>query len=351
MKSKNKAINYLLFTLCSIIMLHQHQPILGQNFDRFRIMFYNVENLFDTEDDPTINDNEFTSNGQRNWNEYRLRKKWSNIFKVMAAVGQGSLPDMVGFCEVENRYVLEQLLKQTPLRYHGYDIIHKESKDSRGIDVALLYRTDKYWPLEEKFITVRFTNSDRLSRDILYSKGLLPNKDTLHIFINHWPSKFGGAMATRPLRDDVARTLKTVTDSIQKRNPKAAIVITGDFNTSPDDEPIVEILGAVAVNDTADSKLVNLTPSIFPSKYPGTLKFQGIWDCIDQFILTKTMIDKSKGKTKTSEELIYIGYYDFLLEDDETYLGKKPFRTYVGFRFNDGYSDHLPTYLDLILYE
>ena len=350
MKSKNKTISYLLLSAFIVFFLYS-QPIAGQSPNRFRIMFYNVENLFDTEDDPNTNDDEYVAGGQRGWSEYRLRTKWSNIFKVMAAVGQGSLPDIVGFCEVENRYVLEQLLNQTPLKYHGYEIIHRDSRDSRGIDVAMLYRKDKYWPLEEHFIAVQFTNSDRLSRDILYSKGLLPNNDTLHIFINHWPSKFGGAMATRPLRDDVARTLKTITDSIQQSNPQALIVITGDFNTNPDDEPIVRTLGAALFNDTANAKLVNLTTAIYPSKYLGTLKFQGIWDCIDQFIITKPFINSSKGKTKTSEEHIHIGYYDFLLENDETYLGKKPFRTYIGFKYNGGYSDHLPIYLDLILYD
>jgi len=312
-------------------------------------MFYNVENLFDTEKDSTINKDNYVAGGVLYWSEYRLQTKLSNIFKVMAAVGQGSLPEIVGFCEVENRNVLEMLLNKTPLKYHSYEIIHRDSRDSRGIDVAMLYRKDRYWPLEEQFLAVKFTSSNHHTRDILYSKGLLPNKDTLHIFINHWPSKFGGAMATRPLRDDAARTLRQVTDSIQKIDPQAYIVITGDFNTNPDDEPIVKTLGAAFFNDATNAQFVNLTTAIYPSKYPGTLKFQGNWDCIDQFIVSKSLLENLKGNIITSKDLVHIGHFDFLLEDDETYLGKKPKRTYIGYKYNNGYSDHLPIYLDLLM--
>jgi hypothetical protein len=255
-------------------------------------------------------------------------------------------------CEIENRAVLEMVINQTPLKHHGYEIIHKDSRDSRGIDVGLFYRKDRFWPLLERFIAVPFSDkSGRVSRDILYTKGLILNGDTLHIFVNHWPSKFGGAMATRPLRNDVARALKIITDSILDSNPQANIIITGDLNTGPEDEPVKETLGAAMFPDTANSRMVNLTTAVYPSKYKGTIKFQGVWECIDQWIVSKPLVDQTATKTKTSAELTFIGDFDFLLEEDKTHLGKMPFRTYVGFSFNGGFSDHLPTYIDLLLYE
>ena len=350
--TERRNLPFIFTCLISIIFfLFCFQIVSGQYENRFRVMFYNVENLFDTEIDSTINKENYVAGGQLRWSEFRLKKKLSNIFKVIAAVGEGSLPEIIGFCEVENRNVLEMLINQTPLRNHEYEIIHKDSRDRRGIDVAMIYRKDRYWHLEEQFIVVKFSKSDHFTRDILYSKGLLPNRDTIHIFINHWPSKFGGAMASQPLRIDAARTLRNITDSIQNIDPQALILITGDFNANPNEEPIVETLGAAFYNNSDKSKLINLTTAIYPSKYPGTLKYQGNWDCIDQFIVSKSLLNATKGKSKTSKDLIHIGYFDFLLEDDEKYLGKKPFRTYVGFRYIGGYSDHLPIYLDIMMME
>ena len=289
---------------------------------RYRLMFYNVENLFDTIDDPNTADDEFTPEGSRAWTDYKLRKKLSNIYKVIAAVGEGNPPDIIGFCEIENRNVIEMLISQTPLRYQGYEIIHKDSKDSRGIDVGLIYRKDRFWPLEEHFIAAVLDDSGRVSRDILYTKGLILNGDTLHIFVNHWPSKYGGAVATRPLRDSVSLTLKRVTDSILDSNPQANIIITGDLNTDPDDEVIKDVLHAVNYSNRKNSRLVNMTTAVYPSKYKGTHKYQGVWSCIDHWILSKSLIDDSPNPTKTSAEHVHIGDFDFLTEEDRTHQEK-----------------------------
>ncbi len=343
-------MNQLLRTILIFWLIQVQIPTEAQKPDRFRLMFYNVENLFDTEDDPKTSDDEFTPQGARRWNEWRLNKKLGNIYKVIAAIGEASPPDIIGFCEIENRYVLELLLQKTPLKNAGYEIIHRDSRDPRGIDVAMLYRKDRYWPLEEKFILVEFKSSPgRFSRDILYSKGLLPNKDTLHVFINHWPSKFGGAMTTRPMRNEVAQALRNTIDSILAKNPKANIILTGDFNTTPEDEPVEKVLRACMFPDTARCDLINLTTAIYPSKYPGTIKFQGLWECIDMWIISSNLINNTKGNTKTSTNNVFIGNFNFLLEPDETYGGKKLFRTYVGFSYRGGFADHLPTFMDLIL--
>ena len=318
--------------------------------DRFRILFYNVENLFDIENDPETNDDDFTPNGSYSWSKYKLDKKISNIFKVIAAVGKGNAPNMIAVCEIENYSVLEMIINYTPLKHYDYEIIHKDSKDRRGIDVGLLYRKESYWPLKNRFVTPQFSNDpNKMSRDILYSKGILPNSDTLHIFINHWPSKYGGSMATRSMRDDVAKTLRVITDSILSSNPQANIIITGDLNTGPDDDPVKSTLGAAIFPDTTQASLINLTTAVYPSKFQGTIKFQGVWECIDQWIVSKQLLNRQKGNTKTSAENVYIGNFDFILESDKNNVGKMPFRTFVGMTYNEGYSDHLPIYIDLIL--
>lgn len=341
-----RTISLIIFTITIIFNIN------GQQIkERYRLMFYNVENLFDTINSPITSDDEFTPNGARAWTIFKLNKKISNIYKVIAAVGQGSPPDFIGFCEIENRSVIEMLLNNTPLRHHGYEIIHKDSRDRRGIDVALIYRKEKYWLLEEHYIATKLDEEGTYSRDILYTKGLIINHDTLHIFVNHWPSKYGGVMHTRPLRNKVATALKTVTDSILNKNPEANIVIMGDLNTTPDDEPIKEILKASTFDKIGQSKLINIITAVVPTTYRGTHKTQGQWNCLDQFIVSSTLIDSTPRLTKTSKEAVYVGNFDFITASDKAGHGGIPFRTFNGYSYIGGYSDHYPIFMDIFLFE
>ena len=160
------------------------------------VMFYNTENLFDTQDDPNTNDNQFLPDGEKHWNFKRLQKKLNRIFQVIVASGEGKLPAIIGLCEVENNIVLELLLNKTPLGKLGYKYIHKDSPDRRGIDVALLYNINSFTPISYRFITVSSDERPLKTRDILYVKGIM-HKDTFHFYINHWPSKYGGAIQTK----------------------------------------------------------------------------------------------------------------------------------------------------------
>jgi len=241
------------------------------------------------------------------------------------------------------------LVYETPLKKFDYKVVHFESPDRRGIDVAMLYRKESFQVDTAFPIPINFPfDANSKTRDILYVKGTFDNLDTIHLFVNHWPSRYGGYMKTKPKREYVASVLKMATDSILKINNQANIVIMGDLNDGPIEESLVEFLQAKTdTNEIKSKQLVNL---LALNADAGTLKYQGQWDLFDQVIVSGTMLDSGTGyKVKGSEAHIF--KQDFLLEDDEKYLGQKPFRTYSGFKYIGGYSDHLPVYLDVFYRE
>jgi hypothetical protein len=221
-------------------------PDAGKRGDNaIRLVFYNTENLFDPADDSLTNDDEYTPTGLRGWTYNRFQRKLLNLSKVFISIGGWEAPEIIGMCEIENRFVLYKLISDTPLSKIGYKIIHKDSPDPRGIDVAMIYRPDKFVPVTYKAIPVRFPNDPGgRTRDILYVKGKVLGKETLHVFINHWPSRYGGYSATKPKRAVVASILRHYTDSIMQSDQFARIVIMGDFNDEPNDESITKILMA-----------------------------------------------------------------------------------------------------------
>lgn len=308
-------------------------------------MFYNVENLFDTKNDQEKNDDEFLPDGNRRWTSTRFFQKINHISQVIVAAGEGAYPSVIGLSEIENQDVMESLLFHTPLGKLDYQIIHKESPDNRGIDVAFLYRKTRFKPLIFEAIPVKNPKDDKFkTRDILYVKGLI-GSDTIHFFVNHWPSKSGGIGATKPLRAVAATTLRLKTDSLLNLNKNSNIIIMGDFNDTPSDVSIKEVLGAKSPNEINSSKALYNLAIPLALKGKGTNKFQGKWSLIDQIIVSGNLLNGNRLKTSTGSFQIFSP--DFLLENDETYLGKKPFRTYSGFKYNGGFSDHLPVLLDL----
>jgi predicted extracellular nuclease len=316
--------------------------------NEMRIMFYNVENLFDTIDNPEKNDEDFLPEGNNRWNSWRYHQKLKNIYKVITAVGGWEPPDVIGFCEIENRFVLEELLKKTPLRNYGYQIAHHESPDRRGIDVGLIYRPDKFKWLHDEPMKVSFDNDESFrTRDILYVKALVFNKDTLHLFVNHWPSRLGGALESEAKRIQAASVARKKIDSILLLNPQANILLMGDFNDYPDNKSLYENLRAKKRTDPIkQGDLVNLMFEIH-EKHDGSHKYQNHWGALDQIIVSANMLQEEfplqvKNRTAT------VFKADFLLKDDERWMGKEPFRTFEGFRYTGGFSDHLPVFTDLI---
>lgn len=314
--------------------------------NEFSILFYNVENLFDTNDNPLTEDNYFTPNGEYHWTSKRLTGKLLNISKVILSALEWSVPDVVVFCEIENRYVLEKLAKDTPLKSIPYKIIHKESPDHRGIDVGLIYNSERFSPLEYNYYPLEINGKQINTREILYVSGILNEKDTIHIFGNHWPSRYSGFLETKSLRKTAATLLRTKINELNQKYQSPKIVILGDFNDSPEDESLSEILMAKKVEQpVAKNQLYNLFIER-PRINSGTMKYQSQWFIFDQIIVSGSLLSANSG-VYTKPENAKILALPFLLEEDHKFGGQKPFRTYYGFSYNGGFSDHLPVMLQL----
>lgn len=337
---------YIHAIFATLIFIGCKHSATAQNANKIRLAFYNIENLFDTINDPLTNDDEFTPSGTKGWYFSRYLEKLDHIYKTITALGEWDPPAVVGFCEIENRSVLYDLVSKTPFIKHGFEIIHQDSPDKRGIDVGLIYHPKLFKPISFKAIRVDITkDSSSTTRDILYVSGKIFKKDTVHIFINHWPSRSGGQAKSEPRRIIAAETLRIQVDSILKLNANANIVILGDFNDEPGDKSIYETLGAK--EDTIPKSgniLFNGMYSYFKQEI-GTEKFQEHWHCLDQIIMSYSLLNKKNNVLMSSPTIFRASW---LIEPDEKYLGEKPFRTYAGPKYTGGYSDHLPVYVDLI---
>ena len=315
--------------------------------DTARIAFYNVENLFDYFDDSVKNDDAWTPRGKNRWTKARYEQKQNNLFKAIAALGHEQPLAILGLCEIENSKVLRDLTRGTPLRRHNYRYIHYESADARGIDVALIYRPDLFEVITHHPIFM-IIPPDTISRtrDFLYVKGVLFQRDTVHIIVCHFPSKFGGLMQSQGRRMFAGRLLREKVDSILAENPTANIITMGDFNDEPSDESIASAFRARC--DTADfqpNDMLNLMCR-FEGRY-GSHKFRETWSIIDHIMVSKSLVENVHCLSVLDQKA-HIFAPDFLLEDDRVNMGKRPFRTYIGARYNGGFSDHLPVFMDVI---
>ncbi len=294
------------------------------------VMCWNVENYFDTYDNPDTADDEFTPMGNKFWGRKRFNAKRNCIAKTILSVKDtyGDYPSLVGMVEVENSYVLKELVSDTPLSKLGYQYIHRDSYDPRGIECALLYRDTHFSPIEVKNIEVERVYYDKPLRHILYVKGLERGSgDTLHIFVNHWSSKLGGEKRSSPNREASALKVVKVADSIARTVPGANIIIMGDLNDTYGSEPLnVFLLAREPLHILSENLHIN---------GKGTLKYKGEWELIDHFVVSESL----SGYT------MEIFAPDFLLERDRQYLSKKPYRTYSGPKYLGGVSDHLPIIL------
>lgn len=337
------------FWLIIILIFSSELAFAQQSGEPFRVMFYNVENLFDTKDDSAATDEEFLPEGVRNWSFDRFLAKLDHLAKVVIACGGWEAPAIVGFCEVENRYVVEQLLMRPSLEKIKYKIVHKESPDRRGIDVSMIYNSSRFRPIKYRYIPILSGGVPLQTREILYVAGTPDESgDTIHLFFNHWPSRYGGFLETASLRELAAKTLREEIDRLFRDFSRPKILIMGDFNDQPSDKSISEILGAGPAIDVREpGKLINLSSS-WEGRNSGTIKYQSQWLIYDQIIVSGSMMNSNKAIfCKPGDSKIF--RMDFLLERDNTYGGDQPFRTFEGFRYSGGFSDHLPVYTDLFL--
>lgn len=316
------------------------------DFETVRIAFYNVENLFDTIDQPIKLDDEFSPDSDKKWGTERYNDKLTKLSRVFSAMGDGqNAPPIVGLAEVENKTVINDLLKTDAFSASEYGIIHQESPDLRGIDLALVYRKDILKIKKKEFIVATFPREAKYtSRDIVYVESKLAG-ETLHILINHWPSRYGGQKESEPRRTQVASIVREKVDAIQKKDKNAKVILLGDFNDSPANISLTQVLKADTVYSEADpSRLFNVS---FPIEQSGggSYNYRGQWQLMDQVVVSKSLISE-QDKIHTNSSMVNVLREDFMLYKDKRY-GPKPNRSYGGPNYYGGYSDHLPIYADL----
>lgn len=343
-KRLNPTIFFTFLILTAQLASGQEKPA-GRTF---RIAFYNVENLFDTLDDPLTDDADFLPGSRIAWTSERYDVKLSHLADVIHALSQPQPVAIMGLCEVENKTVLEELVQSPEIIPYRYQVIHRDSPDERGIDNAMICDPEQFQPLYVRGIPVTFPfQPDDRSRDILYVKGLCKKmkNDTLHIFINHWPSRSDGKEISEPKRIRTAEILKAVTDSVFSRNPAALIVIIGDLNDEPADKSITEGLKALPPDENpASRELYNLMDPLY-RQGKGTLYYKD-WDLFDQVIISGSFWNKKKGIIFYGMEGDIFNPEWLIFKTDDGTL--RPNRT-SGKDYYGGYSDHLPVYADFIL--
>lgn len=297
----------------------------------------NCENLFDCLHDSLKNDIEFTPDGDRHWTERKYWNKLDNTAKTLLSCGDEekgwSLPDIIALCEVENDSVMRDLCKRSLLRGANYEYIVTSSPDLRGIDVALIYHPGHFAPINSHSIRVTPLPNMRPTRDILYVSGRTISRDTLHIFIVHAPSRYGGERATRPHRMAVAERLGLAIDSLRSIISDPKIIIAGDFNDYAD-SPALLHLQSLGMTDAS----ANATGSHGAA---GTYKYLGEWNSLDHILISQSLTSWLSS--------CHIHDAPFLLEADDRHGGVQPYRTYRAWRYRNAYSDHLPLVMRLEL--
>ena len=310
--------------------------------------FYNLENLFDTLDTPDKKDTEFTPSGSKAYGTEIYLDKLGNLDKVISQIGTQYSADglaVLGVCEVENRKVLEDLVKEEGIAKRNYQIVHHESQDFRGIDNALLYNP-KYFKLEESrivSINLPLVNGEkRYTRDILHVTGMLSG-ERVHILVNHWPSRSGGEKASAPKRAEAAKVCRTIVNEIYANDDDAQIIIMGDLNDDPYNPSVTKHLGAKGkLSKIKENDLYNPMFKMHKSG-EGTLCYRGTWNLFDQIIVSEDLMEEKGFYFKKA--MIFKKSWMFTKEGQ--YKGY-PLRTFGGSNYLGGYSDHLPSYIILL---
>jgi hypothetical protein len=307
-----------------------------QKINNYTFAFYNLENLFDTKDDPLKLDDDFTEKSERKWNRKRFDKKVRNLGNVIRQIGFRDIqhpPVLVGVAEVENAFVLRQLIESEYLKDKGYSLVHFDSPDERGIDTALIYRPAYFKILKKKAIALNIFNEFGVrdfTRDILHIEGMLEG-EIVHILVNHWPSRRAGVEETRPKRMAAASKNREIIAGIMDDNPDARIVLMGDLNADPKSESVQHLVGTSLYNPM----------EMLHTRYSGSLRYRGNWNLFDQIILTNNFLQQHGNSFRFVEAKI------FDAENLKEFKGKRrgnPFRTFLGRRYHGGISDHFPVY-------
>lgn len=341
-------IIYLLFIY--LVLVTNSESIYGQNqYKLVTVGFYNLENLFDTEDDPKINDEEFLPNGSYAWTKDKYEEKLANMAYVISQLGVESAPQglsLLGVSEIENRGVLEDLAKQPLIKDRNYQIIHYDSPDLRGIDVALLYNPIHFKPISSKpvFLNIKGEGGERqFTRDILFVHGVLDG-DTVSVLVNHWPSRSGGEEASAYKRVLAAKLCRSLVDSLYDANPGFKIIIMGDLNDDPTSPSIKNHLRAKGKKDEVETRDVfNPMFDLYRRGF-GSNAYRDAWSLFDQIIISAPFLNTDDSGYQYYKTNIF--NKQFLIQASGQYKGY-PFRTFSGSTYQGGYSDHYPVLIYL----
>lgn len=333
----------ILAIICSLHLFSQQEIPSAKN--SITIVFYNLENLFDTINNPATNDEEFLPGSPKQWNNVRYQKKINDLGAVLSAINEKELPALIGLAEVENSKVLQDLASSQKLRKSKYGIVHFDSRDERGIDVALLYNPGEIDMIESKPIPVTFGNDVRdVTRDILYAKCRIKGDKTIHVFVNHWPSRSPGQEESEVKRVMAAITLRKEVDNILNTENEANIIIMGDFNDEPTNRSILQMLNATnKLKNQSYRDLFNLMYDPHNVKGEGSITYKDIWQMFDQIIVSQPMLKKGNGYYTMAGDGKVFRNEQVMMKDPATGTSVIN-RTYEGDKYIGGVSDHLPVF-------
>lgn len=331
------------------IFLLGNYRLSAQNDDTVFVAFWNMENLFDAIDDPEKDDAEFLPDGSKEWTEERLDKKLYNMSRLIQSMNDQNGPDILGICEVENKAVVQQMVDKF-LSDKKYIVVHDDSPDNRGIDVALIFNYEKFNFVSSESLTVELPDKYP-TRNILHAVLKTATDDTLNLFVNHWPSRSGGEAKSEKNRVAAASVLKQRSDELFNENLNSRIIIMGDFNDEPENTSISNTLNATAfickegeqINTGVYEypELLNLSYQKF-NEDEGSYKYKDDWNMLDQIIVSNKMAEDYQCGSFT------IYKPDFIVTYSGKYAGT-PFPTYGGNRYLGGYSDHFPVFAKFVL--
>lgn len=316
--------------------------------ERLRVMFWNVENLFDTDDNLTKEDDDFLPQGTRHWTEARLYAKLIRLTQVVVAAGEGEMPALIGLAEVEGDSVMEHWTRRTLLRAAGYEYCVTASPDVRGINVALMWRPERFRLLGWESVRIPLPADCRPTRDVLHAWGVVAGGDTMDVVVCHLPSRLGGTRRTAVARRAARGRLRTVVDSLAEARAALRMVVMGDMNDGPDTR---SLLSDMRLKDPPTDEAAVEADALYNLMLPmarllrrdgaaiGSYKYRGRWEIIDQFWITGRLWPLVSG--------IRIFAPPWIMEEEPQRLGHRPRRTYQGYVYQEGFSDHLPILMDI----
>lgn len=318
----------------------------------YKVVFYNLENFFDTINDPGVRDSEFTPEGDKKWTSIRYAKKLKNIERIFSDIVEQDdiYPVVIGVCEVENRSVMEDIVATEKLAPANYSVVHYDSPDARGIDVAFMYRPDQFKLEGSAPIRAIIPGKpDFKTRDILTMWGTIDD-EPLFFMVAHWSSRGGGQSKSEYLRIANGSQMRSIADSVSKATPGVKIVAMGDFNDDPADKSVYEAFGAKGkIRDAKDGDLFNPFHEMHRAGL-GTLAYRGAWNLFDVITVSESLVRGDGLQLEKGDSSKFYGNIlkePYMLQGGEGYYKGYPFRTYVGDDFKGGFSDHFPVYIYL----